>query len=280
MKTTSKVWLVTGVSSGLGHALAKSIHQSGDVIVGTVRKAADQADFEAAFPGRSKVFCLDLTDLTRIEPLVAEVLSAFGRIDVLVNNAGYGLFGLVEEVSTDEVRHQLDTNFVAVWKMTQAVLPAMRRQRSGHIIQVSSRLGIMAGAGNGLYAAGKFALEGFSEALAAEVAPFGIQVTLAEPGPLRTDFFGRSVVFAQQEIQAYLPAVGNIRQKSKQLDGKQPGDPAKVAEALVQMARLAQPPFRLPFTQATLDALQHKSEAYQQTVREWKELATSVTIPA
>ena len=139
---------------------------------------------------------LDLMDSSRIGPLVEEVVSTFGRIDVIVNNADYGLFGLVEELSEAEVRKQLDTNFIAVWKLTQAVLPFMRRRRAGHLIQVSSRLGITAGAGTGLYAAGKFALEGLSEALAAEVAPFGIHVTLAEPGPLRTDFFGRSVVFA------------------------------------------------------------------------------------
>ncbi len=278
MNSLQKVWLVTGVSSGLGLALAKSIYQTGDVIIGTVRKETDQAVFKSAFPVRSKVFTLDLTDTARIEPLIEEVLNTFGRIDVLVNNAGYGLFGLVEEVSEAEVRKQLDTNFVAVWKVTQAVLPVMRRQGSGHIIQVSSRLGITVGAGTGLYAAGKFALEGLSEALAAEVTPFGIRVTVAEPGPLRTNFFGRSVVFARQEIAAYHPVVGNIRQRSKQMDGKQPGDPAKVAEAIVRTARLDNPPFRLPFTQATLDTLKQKIEAYWQTITDWQAVSTSVSI--
>ncbi|MCZ4244115.1 oxidoreductase [Pedobacter punctiformis] len=276
MKTQQKVWLVTGVSGGLGKELAKSIYLSGDIIIGTMRSEKDKMLFEQDFPQRSKAFILDLSDTGKIPVVVEESVKIFGKIDVLVNNAGYGLFGMVEEASEEEVRHQLEVNFLAVWKLTQAVLPIMRQQKSGHIIQLSSRVGISAGVGGGLYAAGKFAIEGLSEALAQEVSAFGIKVTLVEPGPLRTDFFGRSVVFAQKEITDYHAATGNIRERSKQMDGKQPGDPAKVASSILEISRLENPPFRLPFTQATLDTLQQKIISYQQVIDDWKEIAVQV----
>jgi len=277
MQTEKKVWLVTGVSGGLGKELAKEIYRSGDIIIGTVRKQEDKERFELDFPERSKAFILDLADTAKMSSVVTESLETFGRIDVLVNNAGYGLFGFVEEASEAELRHQMDISFIGVWRLTKEVLPSMRKQRKGHIIQISSRVGITAGVGGGLYAAGKFALEGMSEALAQEVAPFGIKVTLAEPGPLRTDFFGRSVVFTEEEIEVYQSTVVNIRERSKQVDGNQGGDPAKVAAALVEINKLENPPLRLPFTQATIDSLEQKIAAYQQIILDWKEVAVNVT---
>ncbi|QNK63618.1 SDR family NAD(P)-dependent oxidoreductase [Pedobacter sp. PAMC26386] len=277
MKTAQKVWLVTGVSGGLGKELANAIYQSGDIIIGTVRKKEDKERFESDYPERSKVLILDLSDTEKISSIVAESLNAFGRIDVLVNNAGYGLFGFIEEASEAELRHQMDVSFISVWRLIKEVLPSMRKQRSGHIIQISSRVGIAAGTGGGLYAAGKFAIEGMSEALAQEVAPFGIKVTLAEPGPLRTDFFGRSVVFVEQEIAIYQSTVANIRERSKQIDGKQGGSAAKVAAVIVEISKLDNPPLRIPFTQATIDSLEQKINSYQQTILDWKETAINVT---
>ncbi|MBK1896654.1 oxidoreductase [Chryseobacterium paridis] len=276
MENKQKVWLVTGVSGGLGKALASAVYHSGDIIIGSVRKEEDKIAFEQAFPDRSKVFMLDVSDSTGVESMVDQVINEYGRIDVLVNNAGYGLFGLVEEVDEIELRKQLDINLVAVWKMTQTVLPYMRKQKAGHIIQISSRVGILAGTGNGAYTATKFAIEGMSEALAAEVAPFGIKVTLTEPGPLRTDFFGRSVMFSKNEIEDYKESLGDLREKYKSVNGNQPGDPAKVAEAIIQIAALENPPFRLPFTASTIDALQQKINEYQKVITDWKELALSI----
>lgn len=219
---------------------------------------------------------IDLAHTEDIPALVEDSLRVAGRIDVLVNNAGYGLFELIEEASEAEVRHQLDVNFIAVWRLIKSILPVMRRQQHGHIIQISSRVGIAAGTGNGLYAAGKFAMEGLSEALAQEVAGFGIKVTLAEPGPLRTDFFGRSVTFAAEEIKDYEPVVGNIRERSRNMNGKQGGDPTKVADVIVEVSRMDSPPFRLPFTQSSIDSLQQKSEHYQQVIADWKDIAVKV----
>ncbi|KIO77093.1 hypothetical protein TH53_11195, partial [Pedobacter lusitanus] len=258
MRTEQKVWLVTGVSGGLGKELAKKIHESGDIIIGTVRNEEDKKRFELDFPERSKAVFLDLADTAAMSAVVAESLKAFGKIDVLVNNAGYGLFGFVEEATEAELRHQIDISFIGVWKLIKEVLPSMRKRGKGHIIQISSRVGIAAGTGGGLYAAGKFALEGMSEALAQEVAPFGIKVTLAEPGPLRTDFFGRSVVFTAEEIPEYKSAVADIRERSRKVNGTQGGDPAKVAAVIVEISKLENPPLRLPFTQATIDSLEQK----------------------
>lgn len=278
MNTQPNIWLITGVSSGLGKQLAQQIHESGDVIIGTVRTEQDKEIFEQAYPNRSHAFIIDLENTDRIDAIVHDIQETYGRIDVLVNNAGYGLWGLVEEVSEAELRHQLDVNLIAVWKLVQAVLPIMRSQKSGHIIQISSRLGIVAGPGGGLYAAGKFAMEGLSEALAAEVDSFGINVTLAEPGPMRTAFFGRSVNYARQEVEAYHAGVGNVRQKSKQMHGNQPGDPEKVAREIIRIAKLDNPPLRLPLTQASIDALEQKIDSYQETIANWKEVATNVAI--
>ncbi|GAB3695970.1 oxidoreductase [Spirosoma flavus] len=276
----SKVWLVTGVSSGLGKELAKAIYQAGHIIVGTVRNESDKRRFEVEFPDRSQVFLLDLRKTDQLTQLIDQIQLQFGRIDVLVNNAGYGLMGLVEEVSESELRDQFEVNVVGVWKLTQAVLPIMRRQGYGLIIQLSSRVGLAAGAGGGIYAASKFALEGLSEALSQEVSQFGINVMLVEPGPLRTDFFGRSVVFAQRRIADYYSLLTDFRQTSKRLDGKQDGDPGKVAQIIVTVASDENPPLRLPFTQATIDTMQQKILTYQQTIKIWSEQATKISVDA
>lgn len=279
MNTQQKVWLVTGVSSGLGKQLAHQIHQSDDIIIGTVRNETDKKTFKQAFPDRSHAFIIDLEDTARIDTIVNEIQEKYGRIDVLVNNAGYGLWGLVEEVNEAEVRKQLDVNFIAPWKLVQAVLPIMRSRKSGHIIQISSSLGILASfPGGGLYAAGKFAMEGLSETLAAEVDSFGIKVTLTELGPLRTEFFGRSVNYAKREVEDYHDSVGSVRQKSKQMHGTQPGDPSKVAEEIIRITQLENPPFRLPLTQASINALEQKIKSYRQTISDWEEVAKSVAI--
>ncbi len=243
-----------------------------------MRNEQDKQIFKQNYPDRSHALIIDLEQTDRIDDIVDEIQKIYGRIDILVNNAGYGLWGLVEEVSESEVRRQIDVNFIAAWKLVQAVLPIMRKQKSGHIIQVSSRLGIIAGPGGGVYAAGKFALEGLSEALAAEVDAFGIKVTLAEPGPMRTAFLGRSVNYAKQELKEYYAGVGNVRQKSSQMHGNQPGDPAKVAREIIRIAKLDNPPLRLPLTRASIDALEQKIENYEQTIANWKQEATRVAI--
>lgn len=277
MNAQQKVWLVTGVSSGLGKQLAHQIYQSGDIIIGTVRKETDKKTFKQKFPDRSHVFIIDLENTNKIDTVVAKIKEKYNRIDVLVNNAGYGLWGLIEEVDEAEVRRQLDVNFIATWKLVQMVLPIMRSRQTGHIIQISSRLGIVASSGGGLYAAGKFAMEGLSEALIEEVKSFGINVTLVEPGAMRTAFFGRSVNYAKRSIEDYHSDVGDARQQTKQKHGTQKGDPAKAAREIIRITQLETPPFRLPLTHASIEALEEKIDSYEQTISEWKETATRVS---
>lgn len=256
-----KVWLITGVSKGLGRELAKQVADKGDIVVGTVRNAQDKADFEKILG--AKAFIIDLSNTEQISSLVDAIINQYGQIDVLVNNAGYGAFGMIEEFSENEIIHQFKVNVIAVWKLCQAVLPHMREKGGGTIIQISSRVGILAGVGNGIYASSKFALEGMRESLKQEVEPFGIKVMLAELGALRTDFFGTTVKYAENKLPLYFDTAGDIRSNTKSLHGKQSGDPVKVAEAIIEAVDKDVPTFRLPLTTGTIDAMKTKIAEYQ-----------------
>ena len=203
MTGTSRVWLITGVSSGFGLELARAVLGRGDTVVGTVRQAAQVASFESLVPGRAHGRILDVTDAAAIAPLVARIEQEFGPIDVLVNNAGYGLGGAVEELDDAECRHVMETNFFGTLNLIKAVVPYFRRRKSGHIINFSSMAGILGIAGIGLYSASKFAVTGLSEALAGELAPFGIRVTVVEPGGFRTNFAGGSLSLARKPMPEY-----------------------------------------------------------------------------
>lgn len=273
MEHNKKIWLVTGATAGLGKALAEKIAQQGDIAIGTTRRQEGLEELAGFLPGPSFGVVMDTNDPKSIETAVAAILQKYGRIDVLVNNAGYGIMGAVEEVSEAEAREQMETNFFGVLKLTQAVLPVMRAQGSGHIIQLSSRLGITALPGFGLYAASKFALEGMSESLAAEVAPFNIKVTMVQPGPIRTEFFGRSGKFAAQQLEAYASVTTFAREAKQKVHGQQDGDPAKMAKAITDMAALDNPPLRLPLTPATLEAMEQKMNWLQQDLHNWSKVA-------
>lgn len=276
MKTENKVWLITGVSKGLGKEIAKAAAASGDIVVGTVRSINDQALFEREL--KAKAFVIDLSEIEKTESLIETVIHQYGKIDVLVNNAGYGVFGMIEEFETEEIRKEFEVNFVAVWKLCKAVLPYMRKAGSGTIVQISSRLALQAGPGNGIYAAGKFALEGLSEALKQEVDPFGIKVLLAEPGALRTDFFGNSVRYAKNEIAAYIP-VSDIRKNTKKRHQNQKGDPQKAAEIIVKEVKEGVRSLRLPLTKGTIDVMKSKIEEYREIIKRFSSLAESIDIP-
>lgn len=225
-----KIWFITGLSSGLGQALAHTLLNEGEIVLGTFRQPQQADQFNAEQAGRGFAFVLDLTDTKQIEAVASQVIAQFGRIDVLVNNAGVGFAGAIEETSLAEARAVLETNFFGPLALTQAFLPYFRRQGSGHILQISSHGGVKAFAGFGLYNASKFALEGFSEALALEVAPLGVRVTLVEPGPFRTQFAGANFGFAQTELSDYEATAGSFRQRIRQVDGRQEGDPLKAAQ--------------------------------------------------
>ncbi|MGA8705920.1 MAG: oxidoreductase [Steroidobacteraceae bacterium] len=242
----SKVWLITGVSSGFGRQLAQAALARGDVVAGTLRQPAQLAAFEALAPGRARAYQLDVTDTAAVERVVAQIGRDTGRIDVVVNNAGYGLVGMAEEVSEAEARRLLDTNFFGLLAVVRTALPQLRAQRSGHIVNISSTAGSVGIAGMALYSASKFAVEGLSEALAGEVGPLGIRVTIVEPGGFRTDFAGRSIGRSQRVVADYADTkAAKVRAMLDQYHGHQAGDPAKAAKAILQLVDSPAPPLRL-----------------------------------
>lgn len=194
-----RVWFVTGTSSGFGRALAEAVLEHGDRLIATARDTSTISDLARTYPERARVLELDVTDRDRVSVVLEEAVSSFGRLDVVVNNAGYGLRGALEEFSEEELRRQFETNVFGVLGVTRAALPHLRRQRSGHVVQMSSVGGVVSTVGGGVYAGTKFAVEGISEALAKEVAHLGIRVTIVEPGPFRTDFAGRSMRRAEPD---------------------------------------------------------------------------------
>ncbi|PSR57944.1 MULTISPECIES: oxidoreductase [Nocardia] len=243
--TTDHVWFITGTSSGFGRAIAEAVLADGGSVVATARKTESLAELRDRAPERVLVAQLDVTDPASITAAVEEARVRFGRIDVLVNNAGYGLRGALEECDDEQLRALMETNVWGLISVTKAVLPLMRAQRSGHIVQLSSVGGVRARLGGTPYALSKFAVEGLSEGLSYEVAPFGIKVTIVEPGPFRTDFAGRSIQWAES-MPEYAPVFAEERERFQAQDGAQPGDPARAAAAVLRAVAMDEPPLRLP----------------------------------
>lgn len=250
-----RVWLITGASSGLGQAVAQAALAAGDTVVAAVRTPTSADGLAAAHPGRVAAVQLDVAGAARIPAAVAEVIARYGRIDVLVNSAGRALVGSVEETSDRELRDLMEVHFFGPAALTRAVLPHMRQQRSGAIVQISSMGGRMSFAGVGAYSATKFALEGLSEALAAEVAPFGIKVLIVEPGAFRTGLHRTGTRQEATAIPAYHDIIGPVRAQQAGFDGKQPGDPAKAADAILTALGADTTPLRLPLGNDAADAL-------------------------
>jgi len=271
--TSPRTWLITGASRGLGRAFAEVALEAGDSVVATARKPEQLDDLVAAHDCKALPLMLDVTDRAQVQQVVAKAAGFTGRLDVLVNNAGYGLAGGVEEASEHEVRQQFDVNvFGALW-CTQAVLPVMREQGAGHIFQISSIGGVAGFLNTGIYHASKWALEGFSESLAQEVAPFGIGVTIVEPGPFRTDWNGDSMTRARP-LPVYDEVLGARRAA---MDGSQArtqaGDPHKAAEALLTVLDSAKPPLRLLLGKLAADVGPATYEARLQEWAEWDAVA-------
>lgn len=236
--------LITGVSSGLGRAMAHEATAKGNRVVGTVRRGEDADTFERDLPG-ARAIIADLADATASEHVVKAAIAELGHVDVLINNAGTGFTGAVEEASLAEIRAVFDLNFIAPVAMIQAILPHMRQRRSGHILNITSISGFKPWSGTGIYCASKFALEGLGQTLAQEVAAFGIKVTNVQPGGLRTDFNGRSLAGAEQMIADYADGAHVARKALRSSDGKQAGDPAKAARAVLLAIEAENPPLNL-----------------------------------
>lgn len=273
MISSSKIWFITGVSGGLGRALAQQAAQQGDIVFGTLRKPEQIEEFNNLIHGKTFGLELDVNDHHRIDILIAHIIDQFGRIDVLVNNAGYGLFGAIEEVSMEEARQQMETNFFSALALTQAVLPVMRRQQSGHIVQISSMAGMRSNPGLGLYNASKYALEGFSEALALETAHLNIHVTIVEPGPFRTDWAGASSVRSARILPEYEPTAGERINTISGYSGNQPGDPVKGAKAILKAISSPNPPLRLVLGKVALTAIREKLQAVEQNYASWESVS-------
>lgn len=268
-----KTWLITGISSGLGKSLAYAAIERGHFVVGTFRKQQQADEFNSVNTGKGKAFVLDLTDFDAAKKLIDVIKKEFGKIDVLVNNAGVGFVGAVEESSVEEVRSVFEPNFFGALHMTQAVLPVMREQKEGYIIQISSHGGIKAFAGFGIYNASKFALEGFSEAMAQEIGPLGIKTTIVEPGPFRTKFAGDALGMAKNQIEDYAETAGAFRKKLKSVDGIQEGDPDKAAKAILDVTEQQKPPLRLPLGKIALATIGMKIESVKQDLEAAREVA-------
>lgn len=272
-----KTWLITGVSSGLGAALAEAVLARGDVVIGTVRQKDQLATFEALKPGRAHAVQLDLRDYGHVLEVVDWASAQHGGIDVLVNNAGYGLVGALEEVSEREAREQMETNFFGALAATQAVLPSMRRKGWGHVVNITSMAGFMGIAGMPLYSASKFALEGLGVALAAEAGPLGIRVTNVEPGALRTRWAsGNAIVQSHRVIDEYQQTAGVVRRGVTKMDGRQDGDPAKAALAIIAAIDAEHPPLHLPLHPSALSAYRDTLGKTLKQLEAWQDVSEGI----
>jgi NAD(P)-dependent dehydrogenase (short-subunit alcohol dehydrogenase family) len=273
MGNESRVWLITGCSTGFGRALAQAVLENGDRLIATARHTEKLQDLAQSYPQQVRTLSLDVTAPDNIRSAVAEAEKAFRRIDVLVNNAGYGTMGAIEEASDEDIKRQFDTNFFGALNMTRAILPILRSQHSGHILNISSVGGMVSMAGGGIYSSTKFALEAISEALAQEVAPLGIKVTIIEPGAFRTDFSGRSLAVPSQQIEDYAQTAGQFMQWVQEVDGKQPGDPEKAAKAMIRVVESDNPPLRLALGEDAVNGIEKKLQSVQTELDQWREVA-------
>ncbi len=272
---TAKTFFITGVSSGFGLALTREAVAAGHKVVGTLRNEKARADFDTLSPGRAFGRVLDVTDTAAIPRVIAEVESEIGPIDVLVNNAGYGYEGLVEETPLDDMRRQFDVNVFGAVAMIQAVLPFMRQRRRGHIINITSMGGVVTFPGIAAYHGSKFALEGISETLGKEVKGFGIAVTAVEPGMFRTDWAGRSMVRAPRKIADYDALFEPIRAARQARSGNQPGDPVKAARAILRIVEAENPPAHLPLGPDALKLIREALAAREAELNQWEAISAS-----
>lgn len=273
MNKTNKTWLITGCSSGLGRAFAHEVLQKGYNAVVTSRNPKDIQDIVADYSATALGLALDVTDKKQIMSVLEQALAKFGRIDVLVNNAGFGYRSAVEEADDRQVDTLFRTNFFGTVNMLKAVLPTMRRQKAGVIFNVSSIAGRFSNPGSGYYSATKYAIEGMSDALSKEVAPLGIKVVVIEPGAFRTDFSGRSLTGTPIEISDYKETAGKRRKENDHTHSTEPGDPQKAAQAIIKVAESEKTPFHLLLGTDAINIIGKELEAQIKELEEWKEIS-------
>ncbi|RNL81346.1 oxidoreductase [Nocardioides marmorisolisilvae] len=273
-------WLITGCSTGIGREIARVALEAGHQVVATARNVEAVQDFVADFRDRAVAVPLDVTDKAQIRAAFEAADAAFGGIDVLVNNAGYGYLSAVEEGEDSEIRALFDTNYFSVVDAIQEALPRMRAQGSGHIINISSMTGLVANPPNAFYSSTKFAMEALTEALSKEVAAFGIKVTAVEPGAFRTDWAKRSMHESSNPIDAYAEDVAVRKDLIKQFADHLPGDPRRVGDAVVMLAGLEEPPLRLLLGHDVLKAVREKIAAMSASIDAWEPVTLDVNFPS
>ncbi|WP_110946765.1 oxidoreductase [Pseudomonas bohemica] len=274
------VWLITGCSTGFGRELAKLIVDRGWRLIATARDKSKVADLADNAQERVLALDLDVTKSEQIEAAVAAAKATFGRIDVLVNNAGYGYQSTVEEGEEAEIRAQFDANVFGLFAITRAVLPIMRAQRSGHIINITSVAGLIGFPGSGYYAASKHAVEGWSDALKTEVEPLGISVTCVEPGPFRTDWAGRSLRQTATAIADYQQTAGARLESTKKNSGSQAGDPVRAGEAMIALTQMDNPPRHLPLGKWGHDNVVADRRTRLEQIEGVREISVSADFPS
>ncbi len=270
----TKVWFITGSSRGLGRSLTEAVLASGDQVAATARNVSSLQDLSSRYPGQLLPIALDVNDHAGVHRAVAGTIEHFGRIDVLVNNAGFGITGAAEAYTDDQVRSQLETNLYAPIEVTRAVLPYMRKQRSGRILQISSIGGRVGNAGVTIYQAAKFGLSGFSEALSREVAPLGIKVTCVEPGGFRTDWAGASMTYAPR-IEGYEDTVDTRADFFASGKFVPMGDPDKAARVMIDLAGHPEPPVHLVLGSEAIGMLKKANEVRDREMEQWLQVSTS-----
>jgi NAD(P)-dependent dehydrogenase (short-subunit alcohol dehydrogenase family) len=271
---TQKTWFITGASRGLGLEVTKAVLASGGMVIATVRSKPEVLTTELN-NDNLYVVALDVTNEIQVAEAIALGMAKFGKIDVLLNNAGFGLLGAIEEATDAAIRHMYDTNVFGTLNVIRHMLPILRKQRSGHIINISSVGGLTGSAGWGLYNSTKFAVEGISEALSKELAPLNVFVTAVEPGYFRTNFLDSSSLnMVPTVIDDYNDTVGKMRKTAVQVNKKQPGDPQKLAAALIVIAHAEKPPLHLPLGKDSLASYQVKTANFQLDIDTWHELIT------
>ncbi|OYV39086.1 MAG: short-chain dehydrogenase/reductase [Rhodospirillales bacterium 20-64-7] len=279
MADTTLVWLITGCSTGFGRELALEALEKGHRVVATARNPATLEDIVSKYQDRALAQALDVTRPEDVARAVQAAEARFGRIDVLVNNAGYGYLAAIEEGEDAKVRGMFEANVFGLVEMTKAVLPGMRKQRSGHIVNISSIGGLVGFGATGYYHATKFAVEGLSESLAIETAPLGIKVTIVEPGPFRTDWAGRSIQQSATRIPDYEPTAGKRRNETAARSGNQPGDPRRAAQAIMQAVAAAEPPLHLVLGRPALELARKKVASLSGELDRWADLTLSADFP-
>lgn len=269
----SQVWLITGSSRGLGRTITEAALEAGHKVVATARNPTSLSSLLTQYPNL-KSYSLDVTDPVAAQNAVQFAVATFGRLDVLVNNAGYGDVGSIEDTPLEEIRAQIETNLFGVINVTKAAIPIMREQRSGHIVQVSSIGGRIGPAGRGAYSAAKWGVEGFSEVLSKEIGPLGVKVTIVEPGAFRTDFAGISTMIREGRNE-YKDTVGRMAEYQRDHDGEQIGDPKKAAAVIIYVAGLEEPPLRLLLGSDAYNAAEKNDLVKMEADRKWRHVSLS-----